>query len=167
MNALFFGTKRAFHATLRLTRVNLARRGLTAARFDLLYALRQSSRPTGQMGQSVLRRTLGVAASTVSRMLTSLEALGLVERSRSEVDRRARDVRLTPLGRRRLGLALGFFIRAGAAALALDCALGGERWYDADGYCFFEWGNLESALGRLRRAFGDSATLHYPWHPDD
>jgi hypothetical protein len=25
----------------------------------------------------------------------------------------------------------------------------------------------ETVFNRLRRAFGDVATLHYPWHPDD
>jgi hypothetical protein len=45
MDATFFSLKRAFHGTLRLTRVTLAKLGLTAARFDLLYAL-----PTGLGG---------------------------------------------------------------------------------------------------------------------
>jgi hypothetical protein len=39
MNAIFFGLKRAYHGTLRITRSALASLGLTAARCDLLYAL--------------------------------------------------------------------------------------------------------------------------------
>ena len=39
MNAVLFGLKRAFHGTLRVSRSTLKNCGLTAARFDLLYAL--------------------------------------------------------------------------------------------------------------------------------
>jgi hypothetical protein len=39
MNAHFFGTKRAFHGILRITRKPLASFGLTAARYDMLYAI--------------------------------------------------------------------------------------------------------------------------------
>ena len=39
MHAIFFGLKRAHHGTLRITRRALIALGLTAARFDLLYAV--------------------------------------------------------------------------------------------------------------------------------
>ena len=44
MNAIFFGLKRAYHGTLRIYRRALANLGLTAARFDLLYAAREYRR---------------------------------------------------------------------------------------------------------------------------
>ena len=81
MNAIFFGLKRAYHGTLRIYRHALARQGLTAARFDLLYAAREYRRHG--VRQSSLRRALGVSAPTVSRMVASLEALGLLRRERS------------------------------------------------------------------------------------
>jgi hypothetical protein len=39
MNAILFGTKRAFHSFLSVTRRPLLSFGLTAARFDMLFAL--------------------------------------------------------------------------------------------------------------------------------
>ena len=45
-----------------------------------------------------LARQIGVSRPTVSRMLRSLEELGLVERRRSDVDRRQLEVSLTYLG---------------------------------------------------------------------
>jgi DNA-binding MarR family transcriptional regulator len=96
MNAIFFGLKRAFHSTLRVTRRMLTRLGLTAARFDMLHALPRERRYVGEgMRQSELRRQLGVSRPTVSRMLASLEELGLVLRKPDSKDRRQVFVALT------------------------------------------------------------------------
>ena len=51
------------------------------------------------MTQRELRKALGVSGPTVSRMLGSLEELGLVEREVSDLDRRERYVMLTNAGR--------------------------------------------------------------------
>ncbi|HEX4445732.1 MAG TPA: MarR family transcriptional regulator, partial [Polyangiaceae bacterium] len=88
MHTVFFGLKRAHHATLGLTRHVLKRLGLTAARFDMLFALKPCR--LGML-QSRLRRLLGVSRTTVSRMLASLEQLGLLTRKASWSDRRTRD----------------------------------------------------------------------------
>jgi DNA-binding MarR family transcriptional regulator len=165
MHAIFFGLKRAFHGTLRVSRSALRACGLTAARFDLLYALHR--RPLCAEAQSTLTRKLGVTRSTVSRMLASLEALGIVRRTRVLGDRRQRWVALTDAGRARIQRAVSRLVGAGSAQLAVDSALGGERWYDSDGHCFFAMAALDHTLSDIRRAFGDFATLHYPWHPDD
>jgi hypothetical protein len=55
---------------------------------------------------------------------------------------------------------------SGAAELVVDTALARGSWYD-EGKAFgaTEW--FESFLRGIRRAFGDFAKLHYPWHPDD
>jgi DNA-binding MarR family transcriptional regulator len=171
MNAQFFGLKRAFHATLRLTRPLLAKLGITAARFDLLYAL-----PHGRnqfcrdMRQSDLRARLGVSRPTVSRMLASLEELQLVRRTPDVFDRRQIRVTLTQQGRTLIRRAVRHFLDSGWAQLALDSALDrhrpGERWCD-DGFCLAETEELDGLLRRIRTAFGDFATLLYPWHPDD
>jgi hypothetical protein len=63
MHAIFFATKRAFHGVLRVTRKPLESFGLTAARFDLMFALLQSDLEVRYpVRQSEMRRRLGVSA---------------------------------------------------------------------------------------------------------
>ena len=170
MHAIFFGLKRAWHGTLRLTRRILAAMGLTAARFDLLYVLdRGLSRNT----QRHLRRTLGVNRTTISRMLGSLETLGLLTRKRAFGDRRTREVELTEEGRRRIRLAIQHLIGSGAVQLAVDNAIAGgpsgrpgSAVHD-DWACLVACDVLESFLRGMRETYGDVATLYYRWHPDD
>jgi DNA-binding MarR family transcriptional regulator len=164
MNAIFFGLKRAYHGTLRVYRRALARLGLTAARFDLLYVAHEFKRHG--VRQSTLRRELGVTAPTVSRMVASLEALGLVRRERSPGDRRQRFVILTKAGRRSIQRAIAVFVRSGRVQLAVDTALCPDRWYD-DEECFLAMDACERILRRLRHAYRDFAKLYYRWHPDD
>ena len=187
MNAIFFGLKRAHHSTLRITRPMLRALGLTAARFDLMFALLESPdgrgwtlgrRPGPNPGvlQSRLRKTLGVSRPTVSRMLASLEGLGLLVRKRCERDRRQLRVTLTALGRSLIRKADRLFRRSGWAQLALDSALGADhdsnggwrasRWYD-EMHCLEETSLLEATLARIRRTFSDFASLDYRWRPDD
>ena len=166
MHAIFFGLKRAHHGTLRITRDALARMGLTAARFDMLYAIKL--RHKSGVLQNALRRTLGVCRATVSRMLASLEELGLVRRTVHFHDRRQRLVVLTTLGRWRIAFAHRHITRSGWAQLAVDSALCSEgskyHWYDQD-ECIAATSRLEKMLEHLRRAFFDRARLHYPWNP--
>ncbi|HEX4448556.1 MAG TPA: MarR family transcriptional regulator [Polyangiaceae bacterium] len=166
MHTVFFGLKRAHHATLGLTRNALKSMRLTAARFDLLFALKDSR--LGML-QSRLRRLLGVSRTTVSRMLASLEQLGLLTRKRSWSDRRTRDVNLTPRGRATITRAHRRFTRSGWAQLAVDSALGTDgayRWY-REGDSIQATALVDGLLGQVRRVFGDRATLVYPWEPDN
>jgi DNA-binding MarR family transcriptional regulator len=165
MNQVFFGLKRAFHATLRFGRRALTAMGLTAARFDLLYALYAGSGEMGVM-QSRLRRILGVSAPVVSRMLKSLEALGLVVRERAPNDTRQRRVDLTAQGRARIGHAIRRMVRSGYVQLALDSALARGSWFDDDA-CFWAMCAIDDSLTAVRQGFGDGASLYYRWHPDD
>jgi DNA-binding MarR family transcriptional regulator len=140
--------------------------GLTAARYDLLYALMK--RRSG-IAQCKLQRKLGVSRATVSRMLGSLEKLGLVERRRDDVDRRRKYVTLTALGRARIVLAHKDLARSGWVQLAIDTALGGEGpqepWYR--GPCEATMGALDHHLDALRRGFYDTGHLDYPrWCQD-
>jgi DNA-binding MarR family transcriptional regulator len=165
MHTIFFGLKRAHHSTLALTRGVLKGMGLTAARFDMLFALKPCR--LGML-QSRLRRLLGVSRTTVSRMLTSLEQLGLLSRKRSWSDRRTRDVLLTPRGRSTIVSAHRALTRSGWAQLAVDSALGTSgayRWY-REGDCIQATALLDGLLGQIRRAFLDRARLVYPWEPD-
>ncbi len=156
MDPVFFTIKRAYYATLRLTRRALAAMGLTAARFDLLDALyRLGTRCVHY--QSHLRRALGVARSTISVMMRSLERLGLVERRR--VGREVL-VALTPEGRRRVRRAFFGLVLVGHVGVALDGALapGARRW-PAPRACASARRHLQALCMRIRRGFGDAADL--------
>jgi len=163
MNIVFFSLKRAYHGTLRVTRRVLARLGLTAARFDLLYIVQKSG---GPMLQRRLQRELGVAAPTVSRMLASLDTLGLVEREVLQQDRRCRYVRLTKEGRRSVLRAARLLIHSGHVQLAVDSALCPQRW-PSELAGDIAGGLLDTTLRLLRHAYGDVAALHYPWTDPD
>jgi DNA-binding MarR family transcriptional regulator len=162
MDKVFFGLKRAYHGTLRVTRRALARLGLTAARFDLLYLLEHAG---GEMPQRELQRALGVAASTVSRMLSSLEDLGLVDREIMIEDHRRTWVELTREGRRCVQRAAWLFIHSGRVRLAVDSALCPDRWY-RETACRLASAACDRTLTRLRHTFGDFATRDYPRTPE-
>jgi DNA-binding MarR family transcriptional regulator len=159
MNELFFGLKRAFHGSLRVFRRPLARLGLTAARFDLLYILLKEG---GVLLQRELQRALGVAASTVSRMLASLEELGLIARYVAEEDGRQRDVVLTKAGRRSVLQAARSFIHSGVVDLTIDSALCPAEWRNP-GACWTARRECLRPLDLLRHAYRDIATPNYPY----
>lgn len=166
MNAISFGTKRAFHGFLRVTRKPLAALGLTAARFDLMFVLRKHRSPESrQVTQRELRAYLGVSAPVVSRMLRSLEKLGLVTRERAPYDRRQLVVSLTDLGRSRIHTAARWMLR-GMQRIVLHAICFGK---DADPeQRFIHMDCLETYLRVLRDHCGDRARLYYAWgHPDD
>jgi DNA-binding MarR family transcriptional regulator len=165
MNAIALGTKRAFHGFLRVTRKALAAFGLTAARFDMLQPLlNQRGDYSYPVLQDELRRKLGVTAGVVSRMLGALEKLGLVARTRA-YDRRRRKVTLTERGMACMRRARRLLLR-GVRRIVWDAICFG-RHRDPE-QRFLHMQRLESYLDVLRRDFGDTATLYYPWgHPDD
>jgi DNA-binding MarR family transcriptional regulator len=160
MHIVFFALKRAHHGVLRITRRALAQLGLTASRFDLLYAVHERE----GFPQFELCQALGVSAPTVSRMLSSLEELGLVLRNVG-TDRRLRHISLTDAGRRCIEEAIRRFMHEGAAKLALDSALCPMRWYD-EKVCSTIRQRLEMLLNKIRRASWDVADLYVPWDPD-
>jgi DNA-binding MarR family transcriptional regulator len=169
MNAHFFGTKRAFHAILRITRKPLRSFGLTAARYDMLYALlgeRPKPDSIAHTGlQKELAGKLGVHKSVVSRMLGSLEQLGLVMRTRIPyADQRFRAVRLTEKGLERLRSAYRCLTRASQRLLCMAICFGKHRDPKER---FRHMSAYESYLNVLRMHCGDKAWLAYRWQPDD
>jgi MarR family transcriptional regulator, organic hydroperoxide resistance regulator len=72
--------------------------GLTLSQYGLIEPLLQAE----GIGVQELAGQAGVSAPTATRILDTLERRGLVLRNRSERDRRAVNVLLTPLGRRAL-----------------------------------------------------------------
>jgi DNA-binding MarR family transcriptional regulator len=167
MNAFFFGTKRAFHGVLRVMRKPLQSRGLTAARFDMMYALMPTHDAVGRtVRQSDLRRMLGVSAPVVARMLRSLEALGWVARQRPPCgDRRQVDVSLTAAGIESIRAAGRTLMRASKRLLYEAICFGWPRRKSARTTHLLQ---LEAYLCGMRGTYGDQATLWYPWeHPED
>jgi DNA-binding MarR family transcriptional regulator len=168
MNQIFFASKRAFHGVLRVMRKPLRSLGLTAARFDMLYALMGDGPALGRFrkAQSELRRDLGVCASVVSRMLASLEKLGWVTRTRNKhgVDRRQVWVSLTQAGLKCVATAFKMLRRATWRLVHEAICFG--RHHDRSAQ-FVRTERLEGYLSGMRQHFGDPATLYFPWHPDD
>ena len=164
MNEILFGLKRAFQASIRFTRSAVEAFGLTAARFDMLYAIKGSHKYRS-MRQSDLRRALGVTAPTVSRMLRSLERLGLVSRVRpTSGDTRQRIVTLTMAGVACIRRAFRALVRRRTIQRAFNAVLTVGQPPSA---WLVETEGAEWVARRIRRGFGDAATLSYPWHPDD
>jgi DNA-binding MarR family transcriptional regulator len=163
MHAIFFGLKRAYYATLGLTRWTLRKMGLTAARFDMLYALTRGNK--SGMLQSQLRRELGVCPSVVSRMLKSMVQLGYVKRDYVSRDKRQRWVKLTTIGRTCILRAIRQFIGWGYVQLALYSVLEPELWHN-------EWraraavSRADGIMRKIRVGFGDTARLLYPFGID-
>jgi DNA-binding MarR family transcriptional regulator len=151
MDKIFFVVKRAHHATLKFARPLLAQFGLTPARFDLLYALTEDGLERTQMA---LRRALGVARATISEMLSALERIGLVERTRDR-DKRTWLVRLTAKGLAAMNAAVEATMHSGFVPVTVDGVLACES-HDVDPA--FEREALDCSLRRLRDAFGDCAS---------
>lgn len=83
--------------------------GLSFAAVKLLSVLEGPE--AAELSQSQLGARLGVTRANMTGLLEGLERKGLVERSASPEDRRARHARLTPAGREALSRALATVYR--------------------------------------------------------
>ncbi len=102
MEEVFVSLKQAANEALIAQNQMTKEFGLTPARFDVLFALKEFSDelPTMTMTQYELRDMFRVTAPVISRMLRSLEKLGLVRRGpRTRKYRTSRLVHLTERGR--------------------------------------------------------------------
>lgn len=156
MHPVFFGLKRAYYASLGLTRRTLRRMGLTAARMDMLYVIHKSFKST--IRQSQLWRTLGVCASVVSRMLKRLEAIGYVRCTVRYGHVRKRWISLTVRGRATILRAIRQFIGWGYAQLVLRSVLEPYRWHSA-WHSYVALAQLREYLRLICVGFGDRADL--------
>jgi DNA-binding MarR family transcriptional regulator len=167
MHEIFFATKRAFHGVLRVMREPLLQQapGLTPARFDLLYALRERRASRwSPVHQSLLRRDVGVCRSVISRMLRSLEKLGWVRRRKSQFDGRKRWVMLTRAGRACIRAAMRPILRTAERLVHRAICFGQHR---KDSARLMHTDQLEAYLRGMRQRYRDRARLYYSWHPDD
>lgn len=156
MHQVFFGLKRAYYASLGLTRRTLNKMGLTAARMDMLHVIHKNRRYP--VLQSQLWRALGVCPSVVSRMLKRLEAIGYVRRKVVTDKKRYRYVYLTTKGRATVLRAIRQFIGWGYAELALRSALERNRWH-SEWFSQLTMGRFREYLWRICTGFGDRADL--------
>ena len=166
MHALFFGLKRAYWGSVARSRKFLRTHWphLTAARFDLMQAIREHPMP---ILQSKLRYVVGVCRPVVTRMLKALVELGWVTRTRCSFDRRTYSIALTEKGRGLLASADYRIIQSRRAARwAQEGLIGLTDWWDKN-TAFWRMCEIDDHLDRLRAGWNASGTLYYPWHPDD
>lgn len=162
MDALMFGVKRAHWSMVKTFGAALDQDcGMTPARFDALYVVFYSGGKRLSTTQQALRRMLGIARSTMSRMLRSLAQLGLVALS-EEPRGRTRIVELTARGVAIVKRVMRRFVRSGVVARLLDRAIVRpdsfvQKVADAKRELMGEllWG--------IRRTFRDRGCV--PYHP--
>ena len=161
MNTVLFSFKRIFHKSVQFGKALLGDFGLTPARFDMLHVIFLSS--GDKIRQKQLGQILGVTRSTVSVMLQSLCALGLVVRQRVTVGgRRQFEIMLTAGGRARIGAAmLAMFdeercVRETQKRVLLRPASELHKNIGA-------WQKVDTELAHIRRNFGDHSAMHYGW----
>jgi DNA-binding MarR family transcriptional regulator len=89
--------------------------GMTPARFDLLFAIKSGDQGWSSLHtirgwysllQSRITEALGLHASTVSKMITRLVALGWLAREEARSDKRRNIIRLTEAGHEAIKLAM-------------------------------------------------------------
>jgi DNA-binding MarR family transcriptional regulator len=131
---------------------------LTPARFDLLYVVHEASH--GFIPQKELTVRLGLHPSTVSKMLTRLEELGLASREYSPDDGRERDVYLTPAGRELISRAIAEVFGEGYTVLVVDRGIAPLHWWNAR-QCLRRIRRTNGTLRRYALALHDTAAPLY------
>jgi len=139
MNALMFVAKRVHLRTVAFGQgLVKAVKGMTPARFDLLYVLYRSRFSDGVIGVRAplevartiggLARELGLHRTTISKMVRRLVEMGWLVRRRYARDRRAVVVGFTEVGLRCLmraeGIAGGKMMDASVGAMADEATMG-------------------------------------------
>lgn len=149
MLELIFSFKRVYLTGQRHLIAALKAYGLTPARLDVMRLVLE-----GIETQAALRRALGIARSTMSTMLTSMEKRGLIVRTSSAPQRAAKHVAITAGLENRIVEALGLLRDAAAAAMTRVPNLGPY------GACrFYTWViSLELSLHGARLEWADRST---------
>ena len=166
MHFISFRLKRAHHRSVRASMPFAAKHDLTPARVDLLFSIHKYSH-IKHLGRSLeqlhLRRLLGIASSTLSRMLRGLEDKGFVRRERCPWDRRANIVSITDAGLARFRKAMPDVFGRHVLRNHYEKALR-TRWP----YAVCKLDELRGTLTSIGKVLGDRAGLwYYTGHPDD
>ncbi len=162
MHPLSFQIKRAHHRIVAFGRHVLRKLALTPARFDLLYIVYKrwtfQKRLYDAPAQTDLCRILGVTAATISRMVRSLEELGIVRRFGSPVDRRTKQVALTDEGLQLFREAFDHVFAKSAVDLAYQRAFG-----EPSEPMVLAVIRQVKGIKTIAKAFGDTSSLSYDW----
>ena len=115
----------------REVELRMAAHGLTDAQWKPLWALK-----SGRAGNAIeMAREMGIDAGAITRLLDRLEAKGLVERVRSEHDRRVVHLRLTAGGE--------------SVAARIPHVLASVNNDFLQGFSDAEWKQLRKLVGRM------------------
>jgi DNA-binding MarR family transcriptional regulator len=183
MHAISFQLKRAHLQAVAFGRVAVAKVGrMTPARFDLMYALRQPNLRDERdnrhfqgpvrfeplmagVFQSELTRVLGLARSTVSRMLKRLEELGWITRMRIGLeDGRSKYVRLTKEGLRRIWRAMRRVFRGRIALESYELMF--KRLFPRQ-HPLVSLDAKWCTINSIARHFGDTSKLRYDFGAEE
>ena len=161
MHTVFFGIKRVHLRLLTLTRPLLEDAGLTPARFDMLRII--SLHQHGIIQRNI-RYLLGVSAATVSRMLKSLQVLGLVVRRPYERDRRCVLITITEVGIDSMRRALHATTESRIADAVAAKGVTGNRSARAETPDVRrKVASFEDLLVRMRNVYEDPSPVRHPW----
>ncbi|MDB4993830.1 MAG: DNA-binding transcriptional regulator, MarR family [Myxococcaceae bacterium] len=105
--------KRAFHTTVRVGLVMSTPFGLTPSRYELMTAIKCQRQIW--YSQRRLRDLLGIAPSTLTRMIDGLVERGFLLRRRDPEDGRYNQLRITLTGRRALAYTFRTYVKCGYA----------------------------------------------------
>lgn len=114
--------RRAWYSLNQAFRRRLAHLKLTPDQFTVLRTLLEGAEPG--LTQTALGRAMSSDPNTIASLVERMAEGGLVARRLDEADRRARRLRVTPLGRRRYAAAREIAVALQAEVLA---PLPGER----------------------------------------
>ncbi len=157
MHPIFHSFKRLYWSSMRFARDWADEYGITPARFDVLIIIAQGN---GGIAQGDIHRRLDVTAPVISRMLDSLEELGLVVTRPHPKDGRMHWILLTEKGRSLLRIAVrellyeGFTERCLWMLVAPDATR--HRAVERAMRHAREW------MRRQRRYLVDTSTHQYP-----
>ncbi len=162
MHPVSFQLKRAHQRVVAFGKRVLRNFALTPARFDLLLIVYKrwefQKRLWDAPAQTDLCRALGVTAPTVSRMVRSLEELGIVHRFPNPGDRRIKHVALTEEGHELFCDAFDHVFEKPLFDLAYQSVFG-EPSVILD-LAVME---IKKVLQVIAKGFGDTSTLSYDW----
>jgi len=164
MHSILFSVKRTFHKSVWFGRFLLKDYLLTPSRFDILYIVRKHAGGK-RIWQSRIREILGIAGPTLSRMIKALLKLGFIRRERSQFDRRQFDISLTRFGRAMLEHATRTIIDSGIITSAIVHFICDD--WQCPATTLRQVDEVDTHLKHMRERLLDSATLYYPWHPED
>ena len=164
MHVIPFHLKRAWHCTLAHLRRLAKPYDITPARFDLLHLVGNYGSPA----QADLHKALGVSRATTSRMLISLEKLGLIGRrhtygARKRINRRNYIVVLTDKARQILR-AIRMSVIAPWIQLAFECFFLAQGWGPIR--AFWDVDKLSCDLHEIAQHFGDMSEHNYQLDPE-